>query len=241
LEPVLRRSRIRLPSLPPIAAAIAALLLASVAPGADESLDFGTRFSVGSGFLRGERPPFTLLDPAWLLPPIETLDLALPPGDGAARAEQLLHDDIGSAGAPAAPSPSDGKVGYSLSDDLTAEVGYHHLRLSDRATSQTLREDQWSAFSTRPDRDVLDLNMSWRMQGNTVGLGYQFQSDRLNASPGEGAFSRFLPGSPQATHALTLGLTREWGAETAPPVLVEVPLLPPELAEAPSEATPTPH
>jgi len=227
-----------LPTFTPIAAAIAGLLLAPAVYGADSVL-IGARYSVTGIAPPSTTPPaFTLLDPAWLLPPIESLDLALPP-DGAARAEQLLREDT-IIGTPEEPNrPSTAKVGYSLSDDLTAQLRYHHSRLSDRANSQTLRGDQWSAFSTRPDRDVLDLNMSWHLAGNTVGLGYQFQSDRFS-TPGTGAFSRFLPSSPQATHALTLGLTREWGAGAAPPVLIDPPLLVPELAVAAADATPTP-
>jgi hypothetical protein len=132
-------------------------------------------------------------------------------------------------------------VGYTLSDDLTAQLRYHRSRVFGSSNSQTLREDQWSAFSTQPFRDVFDLNMSLRLAGSTVGLGYQFQSARASTSA-DGGLSRFLPNSPQTTHSVTLGLTRQWGAGPQAPRLVDSPLLlSPELAVADEPATPTPQ
>jgi hypothetical protein len=122
---------------------------------------------------------------------------------------------------------------------VTANVDYRHDQLFDRAPSQALRSAT-TTFSTRPDRDVLDLNMSWYLAGSTVGLGYQIESARSGSGAGEVGMARFLPGNPQSTQSLTLGLSRHWGGETAPPALVEVPLLPPDIDIAEAAATPTP-
>ena len=84
-----------------------------------------------------------------------------------------------------------------------------------------------------------DLNMSWLLAGSTVGVGYQLQSARGTTLADTVSVSRFLPGSEQAMHSFTLGLTRKWGA-AAPPPLVELPLLLPDLDVAATETTPTP-
>jgi len=221
-------------SLKLIAAIIVASLLAPTGQRADDSAAAGTRF-----LLVGPAPPaFTLLDPAWLLPPIEALDTPIAPVD---RAGQLLRDGGADATQAEPLHPTSDQVGYSLSDDVSAKLGYHHSQLSDRADSQTLREDQWSGFSTHPDRDVLDLNMSWDLAGSTVGLGYQLESQRGATALGYSGLARFLPGNPLATHSITLGLTRRWGAGPPPPSLEPGPLLlPPDLAVAAAEGTPTP-
>jgi hypothetical protein len=224
-----------------IAAAVAAVLFASAVAGADAALLQGNRYSISASIPPAAAPPFTLLDPSWLLPPLEPLD-AEPPLGSAERAGEILHNGTTSASAePERPSPSGAPAAYSLSDDLTAQLRYHHDERFDRGSSDMLRDDQSTAFSTRPDRDVIDLNMSWRLAGSTVGLGYELQSARTGSAPGEFGVSRFLPGNPQATHSITLGLTREWGAGgSAPPVLVAPLLPPPELAEASAQGTPTP-
>jgi hypothetical protein len=227
------------PSLRPAAVAITALLLAPAIHAGDISSDLDGRYSVG----RTARPApgLTLLDPSWLLPPIESLDTAAAATDGAERADEILREDPELALHPRlTQSSSAGPLGYALSDDLMAQLRYRHSEPFDRAGSRMLRDDQSTAFSTRPNRDVLDLNMSWRLAGNTVGVGYQLQSARGGALPGEIGVSRFLPGSQQATHALTLGLTREWGAPAPPPLLIEPPPLELQIDLAAVEGTPTP-
>jgi hypothetical protein len=226
-----------LPSRKSIAAA-AALLFATGARAVTLSPSFVDRFSI-SGFAPPPAPPFTLLDPSWLLPPLAALEDAAALADGAERADQLLHDDAPLASI-APGHASDAPFAYSLADGVTAHVDYRRAQIFDRASSQALRNDASTTFSTRPDRDVLDLNMSWRLAGNTVGLGYQIESARSGTGIGEINVSRFMPGNPQAVHSLTLGLSRQWGGEAAPPVLVEPPLLPPEVDVAQAEATPTP-
>jgi hypothetical protein len=229
-------------SFTPIAAAMVALVVAPAIHAADVSNVLADRFSIGgTGPPAVAAPLFTLLDPAWLLPPIESLDTATAVSGSAGRADQILHDDAAvSESAQSPPSPG-GPLAYSLSRDLTAEVGYHHSELFDRANSETLRADGSTTFSNRPDRDVLDLNMAWHLAGSTVGLGYQLQSARTG-SAGDIGISRFLPGNQQATHSFTLGLTRQWGGNVPPPALIEPLLLvvpEPDIAAA-AETTPTP-
>ncbi len=149
----------------------------------------------------------------------------------------MLRDDT--AAAPLPPAPPGGPIAYPLSDAVTARLRYNHAQLSDRADGQTLRNDLSTAFSTRPDRDVVGLNMSWRLAGSTVGLGYQLDSSRLGNANDVG-IGRFLPGNQQALHSFTLGLTRAWGASAPPPVLIEPPLVPPPLDVAAAQASPTP-
>lgn len=227
----------------PIAAAVAALLLGPAVYAADVSPAFADRFSIGGTVAPTLAPPaFTLLDPAWLLPPVESLELATAAASASERAGQILRDDAAAAGAAPRPrhAAPGGPLSYPLSDEVTAHVDYRHALLFDRADSQTARSGEPGAFSTRPDRDVVDLNMSWRLAGSTVGLGYQLESARAGSNIGDAGVSRFLPGSPQATHSFTLGLSREWGQGAPPPALVEVPFLPPELDVAAADRTPTP-
>lgn len=228
-------------SLGPTAVALTALLFAPAVEAGGVSPSLADRFSIsGKAPAPPTAPPFTLLDPAWLLPPAESLETTATVADSAERAGAILRGDATARVLPSNPSEgSGGPLSYSLSDDLTAQLRYHHSELVGRQDSQTVRDDESTAFSTRPDRDVLDLNMSWRLAGSTVGLGYELQSARGGSGAGEVGFSRFLPGSQQATHALTLGLRREWGA-APPPLLIEPPLLPPDLDVADSGATPTP-
>jgi hypothetical protein len=192
-----------------------------------------SRFSIATGHSGPSGPQgFTLLDPDWLLPPAELLGAS-----GAARADQMLRSDSTVAPAPAAPA-ADGPISYSLSDDLTADLRYHRSLLFGRGDSETAREEAATVFSTRPDRDVFDLNMSWHLAGNTLGLGYQLESVRSGGAADAG-LGRFLPGNQQAVHSLTLGLTRAWGA-SEPPVLAE-PVLAPPLDVAAGDPSPTPH
>ena len=226
-----------MPSLRPAAVAVTALLLAPAVYAGEVPPDLAGRYSIGRTVPAA--PALTLLDPSWLLPPIESLDTAVAAADGAERADQILRDDPALAVHTRAPS-SGGPLGYRLSDDLMAQLRYRHSEPFDRAGSRTLRDDPSTGFSTRPNRDVLDLNMSWRLAGNTVGVGYELQSARGAALPGDIAVSRFLPGSQQATHTLTLGLTREWGAGPPPPLLIEPPPLDLQVDLAAVEGTPTP-
>ena len=115
---------------------------------------------------------------------------------------------------------------------MSAQFRYRRAQSFDRSGSRSLRDDPSTAFSTLPNRDVFDLNMSWRLAGSTLGLGYQLQSSAGGVWGGRPAteaagLSRFLPGSEQATHSLMFGLTREWGADEPPPLVVDPPPLVP--------------
>jgi hypothetical protein len=227
-----------------IVAAAVALLSAAVASGVESTPPQGTRYSISDSTQAAAPPPFTLLEPSALLPPIGSLDTELPL-DGSQRADQILLNDAGAPeSAPPATTSGEKPVAYSLSRDLTAQLSYHHDERFQLGSSDMLRndtQDQSTAFSTRPDRDVIDLNMSWRLAGSTVGLGYELQSARTGSAPGDVGMSRFLPGNPQSTQSITLGLTRQWGAGHPAPQVVAPPLLPPpELAEAAAQGTPTP-
>lgn len=112
--------------------------------------------------------------------------------------------------------PSGEIIGYSLSDDLSAAFHYARSLPIDRADSQTLRGDDLSAFSTRPDRDVLGVNMSWRLAGSTFGIAYELQTTRPGAGTANVASLPFVQGSEETTHAFTFGLTRRWGASVQP-------------------------
>jgi hypothetical protein len=222
-----------------IVAVAAALLWVSVAVAAGGQPPQATHYSISDSTQSAAATPFTLLEPSWLLPPIGSLDAELPL---TGRTDEILFNDA-AAPEPAAhpPTSAEKPMAYSLSRDVTAQLRYHHDERFDLGSSDMLREDQSTAFSTRPDRDVIDLNMSWRLAGSTVGLGYELQSARTGSAPGEVGVSRFLPGNPQSTQAITLGLTREWGAGRPAPQVIAPPLLPPpELAEAAAQGTPTP-
>lgn len=178
---------------------------------------------------------FTLLEPSWLLPPVESLHAAAALEHDGAIDEQVLQAPATDAARP--PSPG-GPVTYSLSDRLSAQVRYRHSFLFGTGTSTALRSEGPRTYSSRPDRDVLGLAMSWRLAGSTVGLGYQLESARERAGGADAGVTRFLPGSEQATHSFTLGLTREWGSMSRPP-LIDAPI-PAEDAEAPVPIDPTP-
>jgi hypothetical protein len=243
-----------MPLLRSIAAVIAPLLFAAPAlRGTDVSPAVAERYSVTGVAPRPIDSGFTLLDPAWLLPPIESLDAAAHAGGSAARADALLREDaiLGLGSRPV--RSAGGPLAYSLSDALTAQLRYRRSQMFRFSRSQTVRDDPSSGFSTQADRDVVDLNMSWRLAGSTVGLGYQLQSSThgLAGVANDAGLARFLPGSAQATHSLSLGFTREWGAAPPPEVHVETPLvlddpflaaslLPDVTPQAAVEATATP-
>jgi hypothetical protein len=141
--------------------------------------------------------PYTLLDPSLALPPLEVMapDLSLAtrhPGDETA---------------PTLRPGTDSGVKWKL--------GYNHAQLND-LYSADLRNEPSTGFTRRLNTDVLALGMSWSLAGSQVGLAYQLQSARGGVG-GDSGLSRFLPGSDAATHALTLGVTREFDAGLPPP------------------------
>ncbi|MDX2171421.1 MAG: hypothetical protein SF182_30430 [Deltaproteobacteria bacterium] len=199
--------------------AIGAMLLTAAATRAAEVTPAdAARFSISRG---GPPPPavvFTLIDPSLTLLPPEAL-LAV-------RA-MTLEVEAEREGSASTPTPV-------VERDLNWKLGYRHSQLSDLMTNQTLRSDPSTGYSRQLDRDIVDLGLSWRLTGSDrVGLGYQLQSAR-NGGPGDVSLSRFLPGSARATHAFTLGVTREFGGAAAPPPpVVAPPLVPlPEVTPA---------
>ncbi len=112
-------------------------------------------------------------------------------------------------------SSSDGVSGngltYLLSDHWTANFKYKHAFLFDTASNDALRQSQYSDFSTNRERDVLNLDMSWRLSWSTLDLGYRFQSVRGAASRGLAAEGGWLPNFEDSLHSLTLGVTKTWG------------------------------
>jgi hypothetical protein len=98
-------------------------------------------------------------------------------------------------------------LGYSLSDDWTARVGYSHSYVFDRAAGDVLRQQRLAEFSTDYERDVVDLQMSWRLSWSRLDLGYRFQSTRPDAA----LSSSLIPESQATEHSIMLGVTREWG------------------------------
>jgi hypothetical protein len=133
-------------------------------------------------------------------------------------------------GDDAAPTPTPGTRGDSA---LKWKLGYRRAQLRD-LSSEDLRTDPSTGFTRQIDTDVLALGMSWQLAGNRVGLAYQLQSARGGIG-GESGVSRFLPGSEAATHALTLGVTHEFGASLPPPAPPLLVVEPP-----PPDASPTP-
>jgi hypothetical protein len=132
----------------------------------------------------------------WLIPPL----LEAPEADGVA------------AGRPGGPRG----LRYSVSDGVTAGVSYSHTRLPETASNDELRKYRLGAFSTSPDRDVLDLGMSWDIgESSSVGVGYQLHSSRPDNTgrvPSEQTGS-VLPQSEGLDHAVTFGVRRSWGSE----------------------------
>jgi len=195
---------------------------------------------------------FTLLEPTWILPPIETLGTIAQLTSKSTQAETLLRDDAMLAPGPPKPIRPAGPLAYPLSDALTAQLRYRKPQTFVFSRSQTVRDDPSSAFSTQPNRDVFDLSMSWHLDSNTVGLGYELQSSAHGPlGGGESGLARFMPGSEQATHAVSLGFTREWGRGNNPANQAETPLvlddaylaallMPDEPVRAEPEPTPTP-
>jgi hypothetical protein len=208
-----------------------------VAPAAEPSPDLARRYSAGAGS-SASQPSFTLLDPTWQLPPIESVDIAAAMSHAALFDDRLAHAPTQADEPPAAPAPGT-PLTYSLAAGVSAQLRYRHSFLFETAPSNALRDEGGRSFSLRPDRDVVGLNMSWHLAGSTVGVGYQIESARENAASADGGLYRFMPGSLQATHAFTLGLTREWGAPEAPqpieaPVVSEAGEPPPKPGETPT-------
>ena len=81
-----------MPSLRPAAVAVTALLLAPAVYAGEVPPDLAGRYSIGRTVPAA--PALTLLDPSWLLPPIESLDTAVAAADGAERADQILRDVV---------------------------------------------------------------------------------------------------------------------------------------------------
>lgn len=207
-------------------AASALLMLGAGLPTPDP----GPAGALASGpWPRGGRD-YTLLDPTLALPPLAVLapDLSLLP--------RTLGNQVPPPSERVAPEPG-----------VRWKLDYRHAQLSDLPSS-ALRTDPSTGFSRRLDTDVLALGMSWRLAGNQVGLAYQLQSAR-GAGGGAEGLARFLPGSEATTHALTLGVTREFGAAgppaVAPPLLIIEPAsggdaLPADAAAPASHPTPSP-
>src|SRR5215470_13229970 len=61
-----------------IAVGVATLLVVPVAGGAGVAAYQSSRYSIADAAPRTAPPPYTLLDPNWLLPPVEALDAELP-------------------------------------------------------------------------------------------------------------------------------------------------------------------
>lgn len=110
-----------------------------------------------------------------------------------------------------AKAPSDRRgATYLLSENWTAQLSYHHAVLAQTLSNSELRTKKLTEFSTDRERDVLGLQMDWRLAGSTVGVGYRFQSMRGEPGSGiSGIGERFM-------HAFTLGFTKEWGGAQSP-------------------------
>src|SRR5262245_564233 len=83
-----------LPSFRPVAAAVAAVLLASTVQGQDAGA-LADRFSIG-GVAAPPTPRLTLLDPSWMLPSIESLDLAAAE-DHVYAGQHLIDESVAAA------------------------------------------------------------------------------------------------------------------------------------------------
>lgn len=162
----------------------------------------------------GRVEPFTLLDPTLTLPPLAVIAPNL----------TLVLDQPGDQASPGDASHRGAALEW--------ELDYSHSELFDTLSTHSLRADPSTGFSRQLDRDVLELGMSWGMGRNRVGLGYQLQSAR----DGEAGLTRFLPGSEAATHAVTLGVSRQFGAGAPPPA----PVPPFALSGVLADTTPSP-
>lgn len=114
------------------------------------------------------------------------------------------------AGEPGIPGAG---VSYALADSLLARVNYKHAFLFGDSSNEVLQNASFSGFSAKPDRDIVNLQMSWRLARSTVDLGYRFESarpDPRTASYAAGA-RRWLPGSEELLHGLMLGFTQQFG------------------------------
>ena len=151
---------------------------------------------------------YTLVDASLALPPLALLapDLVLLP-----------------------PAPAPTPALREADTPIDWQLRYRRAQLG-QLPGSALRSDPPTGFSRQLDTDVLTLGMAWRLAGNRVGLAYQLQSARGRSD--DVSLSRFLPGSDTATHALTVGVTREFGAGQPPPA-------PPPLLVAPAPAPPS--
>jgi hypothetical protein len=140
-----------------------------------------------------------------LLPDIEPPEALLIEGLGP---PSLLKQALSSQSEPKKKSNKKPTT-FSLSDNWTAQLSYQHAVLATTMSTEELRR-KLADFSTERDRDVLGLQMDWRVASSSkVGFGYRFQSSR--GAPGSG-----ISGIGESfMHAFTLGFTKEWGG--APP------------------------
>ncbi|MGE3498071.1 MAG: hypothetical protein AB7N53_09250 [Candidatus Binatia bacterium] len=173
-------------------------------------------------------PHFTLLDPSLMLPPL-----------GAEESAGVRLGSLERFAEHGGRTPDDGSSRLSaLPRRFSWRLNYMRSPLSATSSSALLRTDRSTGFSRHANRDVLDLGVTWRLGGNRIGFDYQLQSARPGTAGGDEGLARFTPGSGQATHAFTLGVTRPFGGSAPPPP--PAPLLPlapvpePEDSESPA-------
>ncbi len=159
-------------------------------------------FSVGLP-PRASGPRYTLRDSPTTVPAIELIEVLQFRTPATPRFGLRVLGDL----ARSAQEP--GSVSWTLR--------YLRSPLSATMSAAELRADLSTGFSTRSNRDVFDLGVSYGIGANRIGLDYQLQSARPGGPGDTGGLSRFLPGSAQATHGFTLGVTRQFGAGPPPP------------------------
>ena len=127
----------------------------------------------------------------------EPLDVALP--------EQRRVDPPGRRRSAA--------VSYQVSDSLSAGLSYRHSLLFGIGEGQALRSAPFNDFATDRERDILNLQLSWRLRwASFLDLGYRFDSPRAAPGAVNGlSLNRFWPEEGHRTHSLMLGVRREWG------------------------------
>ena len=102
--------------------------------------------------------------------------------------------------------------GFDLGDQWKAAFSYRHELLSAATPTEELRRDRFSAFSNHPNRDVLDLKLSWSLPWSQVDLGYMFQSQRALGSPAGTPYSvGGILDSEDQLHAFMIGITKPFG------------------------------
>jgi hypothetical protein len=145
--------------------------------------------------------------------PMSCLLLTVPPlADFADLRSPFVGETI--ATAPASLPHKRGTHGtYALSRRWTAGIAYHHELLSPTAASKDLRHRQFSLFASSPDRDVVDMHLSWRLFRNELDVGYQLQSNRAPLTAAAQSYSlRRLVDDADLNHAVTIGITRRFGS-----------------------------